>query len=91
MNPTSPENTARINTMFNEIAPLIEHLGARWSDEGQYEDINEYQDVIVGKLPEGFNLTQMTKRPFGFKFNIGTEAVYSIFCNKKTIGWKRLK
>ena len=45
---------------------LIVNLYWRWLDEREYEDINEYGKVIASKL--GFPV-QMTKRPFGFKFD----------------------
>ena len=45
---------------------LILELYWRWLDEGKYEDINEYGKVISNAL--GCPV-EMTKRPFGFKYN----------------------
>jgi hypothetical protein len=34
---------------------------------------------------------RMTKRPFGFEFDIGTEAVYAIQVTMRSYQWKRVK
>lgn len=87
--PTSPENLVRIEAMALGFQDLLGNLYDRWQDEKDYEDINEYGDVIKGKLPEGFKLQEMTKRPFGFKFNLGTEAEYHLFISCNNMEWKR--
>ena len=46
-----------------QIAALICNLYDRWLDESEYEDINDYLEVIQKKVPEAF---KMHKRPFGF-------------------------
>lgn len=48
----------------------IGNLAQRWQDESQYEDINQYRDVIAGLLPQGMLMQGMMKRPFGFKFRL---------------------
>jgi len=50
-----------INIMLN--------LYSRWMDEREYEDINEYKDVMVKSFPF-IEITNVHKRPFGFTFNI---------------------
>jgi hypothetical protein len=87
--PTTPENLAKINAMFIALAGQMGHLAARWSDEKEYEDINDYQKVIT--LPAGFTLLKMTKRPFGFHFSIGTDAVYHNYVTGQKSTWKRIK
>lgn len=91
MTPTTPENIARINKMFNDTSNLLEQLAARWTDEKEYEDIAEYQKVLVAKMPTGFVFTKMNKRPFGFRFTIGTDAEYQMYVKGRKIGWERIK
>lgn len=68
--PTTDVERARINIVFNDLEPLMVNLMARWNDEKEYEDIADYGEVIRKRLPEGFELTGMQKRPFGFKFKV---------------------
>ena len=88
--PTTPENLARINAMFKGIEDLACNLAARWQDEKEFEDINDYAKVLQAKLPEGFKLVKMTKAPFGFQFSIGTEALYVIKICARSVEWKRI-
>ena len=76
--------------MFGKLGETLETLAERWQDERGYEDISEYGKVIQQYLPEGFVLIKMNKQPFGFTFKIGTEAVYGMFCNAKSLGWRRI-
>ena len=87
---TAPENLKKINEFFARIEPLILNLYSRWHDEKEYENINDYEDVIHKTMPLGFSIIKMSKRPFGFTFDIGTGAVYQIKTNGKTIEWKRI-
>jgi hypothetical protein len=90
MNPTAPADLLRINQMFDKVAPTLDSLAARWQDESEYEDINEYGEAIQKLLPEGFTLIKMSKRPFGFDFSLGTQARYGVRAGAKAISWKRL-
>jgi hypothetical protein len=87
---TSPENLARITAMYESLASLMDNLAVRWMDEGKYEDIADYQKAIEKRLPEGFTVTRMVKRPFGFQFKIGTEAEYLIQRSARQYAWKRV-
>ena len=88
--PTTPRDLKRINQMVDNICNDMDYLAARWSNEGSYESIDEYAKVLKGKLPKGFTLLKMTKRPFGFRFSIGTGAIYFVGANSKEIYWKRI-
>jgi len=88
---TSPENIARIDKMVNDLTNLMISLAGRWSDEKDYENINDYAAPIVQKLSPGFLMTKMTKRPFGFQFTLDNNATYAYFVTAKTLGWKRVK
>lgn len=51
------------------------NLYDRWRDESEYEDINQYGDVIIkiinDQFPQfGASLIASTKRPFGVKINL---------------------
>jgi len=89
MNPTTPADLLRINQMFDKVAPTLDSLAARWQDESEYEDINEYGEAIQKLLPEGLTFIKMSKRPFGFLFSLGTSARYAAICNARSIRWER--
>ncbi len=90
--PTTPDGKARIAAVVHTDAFIgrLQNLYARWLDESQYEDINDYATVIKTLLPSDFEMVKMTKRPFGFHFKIGTDAVYSFDCNLRGASWKRI-
>lgn len=90
MQPTSPAHLALINKTLREIAPLMAQLTGRWLDESAYEDINDYAAPIKKVLPAEITLVKMNKRPFGFDFTVGTEAVYRFSHTTTTFGWKRV-
>jgi hypothetical protein len=89
--PTSPENLQRINAYFEAQSEFFGMLAGRWADEREYEDIADYQKVLQRDAPEGFTITGMVKRPFGFQFTIGTDAVYAIKCTSRTVSWSRVR
>jgi hypothetical protein len=89
--PTTPESIKLLNTTIQSIERSMSHFYIRWLDEREYEDIKDYQVAIQSQLPSNFNITKMNKKPFGFNFNIGTDAKYQVFINSKSYGWKRLK
>jgi hypothetical protein len=90
MIPTTEENKQRINDLVTNLEEVFSNLYSRWLDEHQYENIEEYQKVLTHHLPEGFRIDKMSKRPFGFYFNIGTEASYLFYSKSNCIGWKRI-
>jgi hypothetical protein len=89
--PTPPEIRARIERMFEDLACYLEMLYERWQDEKDYEDIEEYADVIRKRLPAGISLSQMHRRPFGFSFVCtGFSATYNMNVTAKGVAWKRI-
>jgi hypothetical protein len=47
--------------------------------------------VIEKSMPKGFTILKMVKRPFGFRFSIGTEAEYSVpILKRNPNGWNRV-
>ena len=87
---TTPENLDRINAMFQANANLLANLCDRWASEREFENIEDYAVQIKTALPAGFELLAMTKRPFGFKFTIGTGATYHMTANARGVTWKRI-
>lgn len=69
---------------------LLGNLWARWQDEKEYEDINEYGARIAKDFPEGWKLIKSSKRPFGVVVQIEAEH-WQISVTGRSIGWKRVK
>ena len=88
--PTTPADIKRINAMHLKLEPLMLSLYARWVTEKAFENINDYAEPIKKALPRGFTLLKMTKRPFGFKFSIGTQAEYAVILTSKAYIWVRV-
>jgi hypothetical protein len=91
MIPTTPENLAAIQAAYVKIQNQMINLSARYNAERGHEDINDYLPVIQKELPANFKITRMTKRPFGFEFNIGTDALYNMNISGRQYKWSRLK
>lgn len=87
---TTPENVAKIEAFAAKIEQLFMNMYDRWLDEKDHEDIKEYGDRLARELPEGWKVEGMTKRPFGVKFSIGTDALYTIYLTSTAYGWKRI-
>ena len=60
----------------------VAYLIARWQEEREHEDINEYRPHLQREAPDGVEITGMTKRPFGCRFSIDAERfVLKLFAN----------
>lgn len=59
-----------IRTFVGKNENMLASLWARWQDEKEYEDINEYGARIAKEFPEGWKLLKSTKRPFGVHVEI---------------------
>ncbi len=88
---TSQQNLETINTMVDNIEKLMVNLYCRYQGEKDYEDINDYMEVIKKNVPSNIIVSKMNKRPFGFNFSFGGDAQYQYFVSMKSIGWKRTK
>ena len=63
------EISQNASKFYREALEMVFNLQARWQDEHQYEDINDYQkplDAIAARC--GATITGMCKRPFGCTF-----------------------
>jgi hypothetical protein len=88
---TSPEIKTQINKLYTNIENLIVNLYLRWCDESEFENIEDYVIAIKSEMPIEFNFIKMTKRPFGFHFGVGSNAIYAIKITNSSYSWKRIK
>ena len=78
-------------TIYEKLQTSVIDLSCRWNDEKEYEDINDYGDVLKTKVEElDGTFVKMTKRPFGFTFTVD-DAKYKIGCNATQYYYKRMK
>lgn len=51
---------------FNANNQFIDNLAARWEDESEFEDINDYKAALQkAATPFGLTIGTMSRRPFG--------------------------
>ncbi len=82
-------NPAR--NLFDNLLPKMERLYSRWLDEGEYEDIKDYGEVIRPDVEKiGGVFKKMSKRPFGFTYTLDG-AEYQVTINSRTYKYKRVK
>jgi hypothetical protein len=79
----------RVEDFFNTMEKTMVSLYHRWQDESEYEDINEYGKFVHAQIVAqlGGNLVKMSKRPFGFTFEV-EGAMYQITINGRQYGYK---
>lgn len=75
MNAVEKQNIVNILNDMN-IVSKFEYLYYRWQDEKQYEDFNEYVNVMMKFMPIGATLIKGTKRPFGVNFKYGGDTIH---------------
>lgn len=77
---------AKLMGVLQTNEALVGNLAARWDDEREYEDINDYRTVLAPFFQAaGFDIVKMSKRPFGFT----TKSVDGSF--KVTVGKTRFR
>lgn len=82
------ETREKMIALNEAVAQNLEYAYIRWQDEKDYEDINDYSVMFESKVVEqGGKFLKMTKRPFGFKAEIGN-LTFQYYCNSKAIGVK---
>ena len=88
-----PVRAAKMSSIFDKLAPCLQHLTFRWADEFEFEDIAEYRKVIEKKLAaikaNGCKITKMTKRPFGFECSF-MGAKYRVKCGARSMSYVRI-
>ena len=75
---TVKERKTIAEKIFSSLEDVMSELYYRWQEEKDFEDINDYGEVIASEVSKfGGKLIKMTKRPFGFHYRLG-DAIYSI-------------
>lgn len=72
---------------FKVTAPLVSNLAARWADEHEYENIEDYLIPLKPiALEHGITLLRIQKRPFAIRFKAeGTEHTMTVSRTKITL------
>ena len=68
----------------------LESLADRWSEEKQYEDINEYAAAIKAVLPKNIKFISISSSLFGFTFAVEGD-VWRVKFNASSVSVKCLK
>ena len=81
-----------LNKAVTENMRVISYAYDRWQDEKEYEDWSEYDTYIRKnvKIPEGFTLAKVNKRPFGITLNCDNFTA-RIKCTSRGISWDATK
>ena len=69
---------------------IMEELHYRWLDEREYEDFNDYIEVVKVKLPKQFTFIKMAKKPFSVFFALDN-CEYQISCTVRENKIVRIK
>ena len=70
----------KLNSKDDKTFDVMCNLYYRWQDEKEYEDINDYLEIIRKHIPEA---EKMTKRPFGVLVRIKEGVMLSVSLKKK--------
>lgn len=90
---TTPADSALQREAFNrEFANHLLYLKARWQDEAEYENPNDYRDSIAKRFPKGIEMVSFSTEPFGFLYTLNRNgAVYRCRVNDSSIAYARVK
>jgi hypothetical protein len=70
---------AIVNTMVN--------LYCRWQDEKEYEDFEDYKNVVKKMLPENCPMVGMKKSPFVVEFKLPDGRIAFMKANSREVVW----
>lgn len=80
--------------MFTSLNDILPNLFFRWQDEKEYEDINDYGEVIDKHLKANhpnIRFLLMNKVPFGFVFTyLDSPSHYRVTCNSRQMSWHQI-
>jgi uncharacterized protein (DUF849 family) len=81
------QDEANVIAFYRAAATMMHHLWARWQDEKEYEDIEDYK-IPLQEFATQCNVTigRITKRPFGVYIRSGALEVHC----KETNGYYKL-
>lgn len=70
---------------FNNSISMMANLATRWANESQYENPNDYKNVIQSHADKyGVKITKMIRRPFGCEFTVDNRTYrYTVKMNGK--------
>ncbi|RLI48952.1 MAG: hypothetical protein DRP09_21050 [Candidatus Thorarchaeota archaeon] len=83
------------NTIMENMEKTLVYLYCRWQDEKEYEDWQDYVDIMKKDLKEKAGVSNVffvkaSKRPFGLTFDFeGWQITLSV--NSTSIRWKAKK
>ena len=88
----------KVNTKILEtpFGITLQNLYCRWLDEFEYENIDDYKEVIVKSLlanngePLELKEVKATKRPFGIKFTTKEGEKWQVSINTRFMSIKRV-
>lgn len=80
---------------FDANHKFLVELWARWQDEHEYENINDYSVPIQREADKfGITIVKMHKRPFGFSFKVNEAGhehkVYQLKVSSRNISFQRV-
>lgn len=85
---TGDERKAKALEIVKALTDTTIQLYYRWLDESEHEDINDYAAPINKALKKhGVQVKKMTKRPFGFTFELG-DGLYAVTVTSKGYSYK---
>ena len=79
-----------LDNLAEEMSEMLSYLYFRWLDEGRYERIEEYGDVIqehLKRFHKDITFHGMIKRPFGFHIRVHNRNI-TFTVSKKCITYK---
>lgn len=84
------EKSVKAEQYFEAAYQTLNYLAQRWQDEREYENIQEYKDLLQKMANRfGVTVTRMTKRPFGCEFEVDSRT-YQFVSTSKGISYKRI-
>ncbi len=64
---------SKAELFFDANCQFLGNLNARWNDEKEYEDFNEYIEVMKKRVElAGFKFVKMAKKPFAVHFQVAS-------------------
>lgn len=91
---TNAELNLKAKMIFNspKVQDAMANLAARWADEKDYEDINDYRLPLQNLVcAVGAKITKMNRRPFGFYFQIEQAEYLMKLSLSGTLSIKRIR
>ena len=75
--------------LTNKNMDKLGYLWGRWQDEKEYEDFDEYANVMKAMVENaGIKFVKASKRPFGYTIDIGRQVM--IYATATHLNWKTI-